>query len=63
VSISAFTYYGSFGNKVCQFLHSPTTVHLGAVKCILRYIKASTNLDLKIRKTNSIFISAFSDAD
>jgi hypothetical protein len=26
-------------NKVCQFLHAPTTVHLAAVKMILRYIK------------------------
>jgi hypothetical protein len=26
-------------NKVCQFLHAPTTVHPAAVKMILRYIK------------------------
>jgi histone deacetylase 1/2 len=35
-------------NKVCQFLHSPTTAHWGA---------------LKIRKSNSSLVSAFSDAD
>jgi hypothetical protein len=50
-------------NKVCQFLHSPTTVHLAAAKHILRYVKASTNIGLKIRKINSTLVSAFSDTD
>jgi hypothetical protein len=47
---------------VCQFLHSSTTVHLAVVKRILRYIKTSTNLGLKIRKKKSTLVSAFSDA-
>lgn len=25
-------------NKVCQYMHSPTTSHWAAVKCILRYL-------------------------
>ncbi|WVZ96930.1 LOW QUALITY PROTEIN: hypothetical protein U9M48_042510 [Paspalum notatum var. saurae] len=41
-------------NKVCQFLHAPTTVHWAAVKCILRYIKSCTNLGLKICKSSSM---------
>lgn len=50
-------------NKVCQFLHAPTTVHWMAVKRILRYIKHCTRLGLKIYKSSSTLVSAFSDAD
>jgi len=50
-------------NKVCQFLHSPTTIHWEAVKRILRYVQGTIGLGLKIRKSNSMFVSAFSDAD
>lgn len=50
-------------NKVCQFLHSPTTEHWTAVKRILRYIRSTTNLGLRIGKSQSTRVSAFSDAD
>jgi histone deacetylase 1/2 len=50
-------------NKVCQFLHAPTTVHWDAVKRILRYIKQCTGLGLKIHRSVSTLVSAFSDAD
>ena len=50
-------------NKVCQFLHAPTTVHWAAVKRILRYLKQCTSLGLKLHKTSSTLVSAFSDAD
>lgn len=50
-------------NKVCQFLHSPTTVHWTAVKRILRYLKHTLGTGLKIRKNSSMLVSAFSDAD
>jgi hypothetical protein len=50
-------------NKVCQFLHAPTTVHWSAVKRILRYIQGSLTIGLKIRKSPSMLVSAFSDAD
>jgi histone deacetylase 1/2 len=50
-------------NKVCQFLHSPTTVHWEAVKRILRYVQGSIGLGIKIRKSDSMLVSAFSDAD
>jgi len=50
-------------NKVCQFLHAPTTVHWEAVKRILRYIKQCTSLGLKIHRSASTLVSGFSDAD
>jgi hypothetical protein len=50
-------------NKVYQFLHAPTTVHWSAVKRILRYIQGSLTIGLKFRKSPSMVVSAFSDAD
>jgi histone deacetylase 1/2 len=50
-------------NKVCQFLHRPTTVHWSAVKRILRYLRHTLGMGLRIRKSPSTLVSAFSDAD
>ena len=50
-------------NKVCQFLHSPTTAHFSAVKRILRYVQGTKQVGLNICKSNSMMVSAFSDAD
>jgi histone deacetylase 1/2 len=50
-------------NKVCQYLHAPTTQHWTAVKRILRYVKHTLNLSIHIRKSFSLLVSAFSDAD
>jgi hypothetical protein len=50
-------------NKVCQFLHSPTTIHWTTVKRISRYVKQTTKVGLKIRRSNSTLVSAFSDTD
>lgn len=50
-------------NKVCQFLHAPTTLHWTAVKRIMRYVKHSMGLGLLLQKSNSMLLSAFSDAD
>jgi len=50
-------------NKVCQFLHAPTTVHWSAVKRILRYVCGTLNYGLKIKRSKSMMVSAFSDAD
>jgi histone deacetylase 1/2 len=50
-------------NKVCQFLHAPTTVHWTAVKRILRYLRGTISLGLRLSKSSSTIVSAFSDAD
>jgi histone deacetylase 1/2 len=50
-------------NKVCQFLHKPTTLHWSAVKRILRHLKATSSPGLRIRKSLSTLVSAFSDVD
>jgi histone deacetylase 1/2 len=50
-------------NKVCQYLHAPTTQHWTTVKRILRYVKYTQDLGLHIRKCFSLLVSAFSDAD
>jgi hypothetical protein len=47
-------------NKVCQFLHSPTTEYMTAVKRILRYLKHTLDIGLKFTKSSSMLVSAFS---
>jgi histone deacetylase 1/2 len=50
-------------NKVCQYLHAPTTEHWTAAKRILRYVKDTSKLGITFTKSSSTFLSAFSDAD
>jgi histone deacetylase 1/2 len=50
-------------NKVCQYLHAPTTVHWTAAKRILRYVKHTLSMGLTFMRSNSTLVSAFSDAD
>jgi hypothetical protein len=49
--------------KVCQFLHAPTTHHCSVVKRILCYLRGTCGLGLKINRSTSLLLSAFSDAD
>jgi histone deacetylase 1/2 len=50
-------------NKVCQYLHVPTTVHWAAAKRILRYIKGTIGTGLTFLRSSSTPVSAFPDAD
>jgi hypothetical protein len=50
-------------NKVCQYLHPPTTIYWTAVKRILRFLKHTINFGLHIRRSSSTLVSAFLDAD
>jgi hypothetical protein len=50
-------------NKVCQYLYLPITLHLAAVKRILRYVKGTIGMGLQIVKSPSMLVSGFSDAD
>lgn len=50
-------------NKVCQFLHAPTSLHWTAVKRILRYIKHTVGIGLEIKCSKCTLVSAFSNAD
>lgn len=50
-------------NKVCQYLHAPTTVHWAAAKRILRYIKGTIGTGITFLRSDSTLVSAFSDAD
>ncbi|TQD73690.1 hypothetical protein C1H46_040776 [Malus baccata] len=49
-------------NQVCQFMHSPTTVHWATVKCILRYLKGTHDHGMLYRPS-SLSITAYADAD
>jgi histone deacetylase 1/2 len=50
-------------NKVCQYLHSPTTTHWIVVKRILRFLKITITTGITFTKSVSTLINAFSDAD
>jgi hypothetical protein len=50
-------------NKVCQYLHAPTTLHLVAIKRILRFVKGTIDLGLQIVKSPSMMVSGYLDVD
>jgi hypothetical protein len=50
-------------NKVCQFMHRPTIPHWTAVKRILCYLKNTIHHGLLLRRSSSLSLHAYSDAD
>jgi hypothetical protein len=50
-------------NKVSQFMHRPTSLHLQAVKRILRYLKFTISYGLLLRRSPSRSLQAYFDTD
>jgi histone deacetylase 1/2 len=50
-------------NKVCQFMHAPTTGHWAAVKHILRYLKGTSSFGLHLTRDSALSLHGFTDAD
>ncbi|KAG8366106.1 hypothetical protein BUALT_Bualt17G0041400 [Buddleja alternifolia] len=50
-------------NKVCQFMHAPTSDHWAAVKRILRYLQFTCDDGLLLTKSSMTTVQIFSDSD
>ncbi|XP_031102077.1 uncharacterized protein LOC116005983, partial [Ipomoea triloba] len=50
-------------NLLCQHMHAPTTAHWEQLKRVLRYVKCTMSLGLRLRKSSSGELHAFSDSD
>ncbi|XP_019186458.1 PREDICTED: uncharacterized protein LOC109181159 [Ipomoea nil] len=50
-------------NLLCQHMHSPTTTDWAFLKRVLRYVKGTLNLGLRISRSTSMDIHAYSDLD
>jgi hypothetical protein len=49
--------------QVCLFMHAPRDSHYQLIKRILRYIKGTSHYGLKIHRSSSMELIAYSDAD
>ncbi|XP_019191054.1 PREDICTED: uncharacterized protein LOC109185568 [Ipomoea nil] len=50
-------------NRLCQFMHSPTSDHWGLLKRVLRYVKGTISYGLRLFASASTTIHGFSDSD
>ncbi|XP_019198962.1 PREDICTED: uncharacterized protein LOC109192715 [Ipomoea nil] len=50
-------------NRLCQFMHSPTTEHWVLLKRVLRYVKGTQDLGLRLTPSASSDLHAYSDSD
>ncbi|KAB2602711.1 hypothetical protein D8674_003716 [Pyrus ussuriensis x Pyrus communis] len=48
---------------VSQFMHSPSDTHIGAVECILQYLKSSPGRGIMFSKNGHCRIEGYTDAD
>ncbi|GJU53715.1 retrovirus-related pol polyprotein from transposon TNT 1-94 [Tanacetum coccineum] len=44
-------------------MHDPREPHLNAIKCVLRYLRVTTNLELQLFRSTTSQLIAYSDAD
>lgn len=50
-------------NKLCQHMHLPFVDHWKALKCVLQYVKGTLNYGLRMLKSVSLGLHAFSDSN
>jgi hypothetical protein len=50
-------------NKLSQFMHKPTEIHLQQLKRTLRYLKQTINHGLQLNKPQHLLLTTFTDAD
>jgi hypothetical protein len=49
--------------QVCLHMHDPRDSHLTAMKCILRYLRGTSNYGLLLRRSRSTDLAVYTDAD
>ncbi|KAG8478459.1 hypothetical protein CXB51_028363 [Gossypium anomalum] len=50
-------------NRVCQFMHAPTTSHMVALKRILRYLHGTSSHGLVFRRSDRLSLVGYADAN
>ncbi|KAG8492104.1 hypothetical protein CXB51_015700 [Gossypium anomalum] len=50
-------------NRICQFMHAPTKIHMMALKRILRYLRGTLSHGLVIRSSDRLSLVGYADAN
>ncbi|KAG8481098.1 hypothetical protein CXB51_025888 [Gossypium anomalum] len=50
-------------NRVCQFMHAPTSLHMVALKRILRYLRGTLSYGLLFRPSKRVSLVGYADAN
>nr|GEX02984.1 protein kinase-like domain-containing protein [Tanacetum cinerariifolium] len=50
-------------DPICLYMHDPREPHLNAIKCVLRYLRGTTDLRLQLFRSTTSQLIAYSDAD
>ena len=50
-------------NKLCQFMHAPTSTHLQVVKCVLRHLEGLLFYGLSFQPSFFLDLIAYTDVD